>query len=1222
MSGIRIFMRRFLLSALLFLAIAITASARGPDHGRQFEIGNPRNMGAIPAGRLEQQIRNLPPQAQGRALRWLQSFHFTDQDLQSLHVDAEGGICYACSFPLPAGTESVDVEEDPVVGAAAVPVDPFPEHLIFHSQPGAPNVLYLNFSGELVTNTEWNNVVGRSEIPTRAFSSDSDPTTFSDAEQAAIRQIWQRVAEDYAQFDINVTTERPATFNNRTAVALITRNTDLNGDPNPYSSAGGVAYVNVFGINNFAKYRPAWVYHNNLSNNAANIAEAVSHEIGHNLGLSHDGTTAGAEYYRGHGSGDTSWAPIMGVAYNRNVSQWCKGDYYLANNTQDDLATIAAKISYRPDDHGNTRGTATPLVIADGTQIVSTTPQNDPDNFSPSNKGILERTGDVDVFSFITGTGPVSLSVQPWVMPAGTRGGNLDILIELYDEEGTLLLSNNPPSQTGASLQTELVEGRYYLYVRNTGVGDPFSSTPTGYTAYGSIGQYFISGSTTEAIAFNPAPLAEAQVADLSMDGLAAHLVQVTYSDDTAIDVSSIGTGNIRVTGPNGYDLLGVFTAISQSGNGTPRTATYSLPPPDGEAWRPADNGQYTVNMEPEQVRDTQGAYVAPGELATFTVGIPTAIYSANMDTDPGWILEPQWQYGAPSYGSGGPSAGVTGTSIIGYNLSGNYPNNLSVRHATTPPINTTGSTALTLRFHRWLGLRNGDTARIQVSTNGTDWIPVWSTSSAISDGAWQLVQYPLPASVADAPAVQLRWSLSSVGRGQSPTAIGWNLDDVMLLGDGAADADPPDATLSVADLTAAGAPSHSCTVTYTDETAVLLASLDSTNLLVTGPNAYTNFAEFIGADLPDDGSPITASYTIPAPQEAWSAEDNGVYVITLQEGAVEDTFGNATPETLLGSFEVAISTAGPGLLSVTPDSPFETAGFEGGPFEPASVDYLLANVGESPLAWATDTDVDWLNLSIAEGSLSPGGIETLTVAVNGLAGDLLPGDYEATISILNTSSGEGSTSRAVLLTVQPTPLVELTVTVNNPTWGSVTPSNGLYPLGTTTTLTAQAETWYEFGGWNGDVNAGENPLELMLNEDTQVQAAFSEILTESYPTPYWWLAEYGYTEDQETVVTSIGSNGLALWQSYVAGLNPNDPGSRLETVAEFVQESGALALVLSWSTVEGRLYTLNFSPHPFAILEPLPDAIRLPWTTTTYTNQLGGPLEAAFFGISVEKAD
>jgi len=99
-------------------------------------------------------------------------------------------------------------------------------------------VLYLNFTGETVTNTQWNTDLGRTTIPAMAFSSDSDFTTFSDAEQVIIKRVWQRVAEDYSPFNIDVTTERPATLGTRTAVAVITRNTDANSDPNPYNTSG------------------------------------------------------------------------------------------------------------------------------------------------------------------------------------------------------------------------------------------------------------------------------------------------------------------------------------------------------------------------------------------------------------------------------------------------------------------------------------------------------------------------------------------------------------------------------------------------------------------------------------------------------------------------------------------------------------------------------------------------------------------------------------------------------------------------------------------------------------------------------------------------------------------------------------------------------------------------------------------------------------------------
>ena len=459
----------------LLIGISPSTEAQQVPQTRQFTPGQKPQLRDLPAGKFRNKIERLPLQARERAMAWLDKFHFTTEDLNSLQADAEGGIYYEDNFQLadvPAAAEA-----EPITSEAAVPINPFPASLVFHSRPGAPNVLYLNFTGETVTGTAWNTSLGRTSIPAVAFSTDSDFSTFSDAEQLAIKRIWERVSEDYAPFNIDVTTERPATFTTRTAHALITRSTDANGADTPAASSGGVAYVSVFGTSTYATYRPAWILYNNLGNQESYIAEAASHEIGHNMGLSHDGKTDGTEYYSGHGSGDTSWGPLMGTGYNRNVSQWSKGEYYLANNTQDDLATIAGKLTYRPDDHGNSVASATQLQITGGNNIVSTTPETDPTNSNAANKGVLERNTDVDFFSFATGSGLVSMSVNPWIVAGSvTKGGNVDLVLELYDSSGQLLLANNGSSVTTASFQTNLTEGVYYIAVKGAGVGNPLSS--------------------------------------------------------------------------------------------------------------------------------------------------------------------------------------------------------------------------------------------------------------------------------------------------------------------------------------------------------------------------------------------------------------------------------------------------------------------------------------------------------------------------------------------------------------------------------------------------------------------------------------------------------------------------------------------------------------------------------------------------------------------------
>ncbi|MFN3409102.1 MAG: InlB B-repeat-containing protein [Limisphaerales bacterium] len=1204
----------------VFGAGVAAAQPQSPSPPREFPVGALERLSDLPAGRFRADLERLPAPARERALGWLRGFHFTTQDLPSLQVDAEGGICYACSFTRPAVTEPSSGDEPPTVAAAEVPISPFPAHLIFHSRPGAPNVLFLEFSGMTVTNSAWTNEVGRTSIPALPFSTDGNFNTFNDAEQAAIKRIWQRMAEDYAPFNINVTTERPAVINNRTAIALITRSTDANGQPNPYSSSGGVAYVNVFNLSNYGYYRPAWVYHNNLGNDESYIAEAASHEVGHNLGLSHDGRTDGMEYYGGHGSGEISWGPIMGTGYNRNVSQWSRGDYYLANNTQDDLAIIAGKIAYRADDHGNTAATATAMVLSGGTNIVATTPENDPANTNTANKGVLSPATDVDVFSFVTGSGAVRLQVNPWVQPVGTRGGNLDLLIELYDANGVRLATNNPATQTGALIQTNLTAGVYYLHVRNSGAGDPFSSSPSGYTSYGSLGQYFLSGFVTDPAGLVIPPVAELSAADLTEPGQTMQQFTVTYSDNVAINVATLDGNDLRVTGPNGYDQLAQLVAVNNPGNGTPRVATYGLTPAAGGFWSPADNGTYTVFMRSNQVADTEGAFVAAGPLGQFNVAVPLVVYSANMNQNPGWTLEPDWQYGTPSYGGSGPAGGYTGTQIVGYNLSGTYPNGLSARYATTPVINTAGTSSLTVRFRRWLAVRDIDSALIQVSTNGVHWLTVWSSSGNISDGSWQLAQHPLPAGVAGSTTVQLRWALSSGGSGGRPTRIGWNIDDVELLATGALDANPPVASLSVANLTQGGSPSHACSVTYTDATAVRLASLSSGNLLVTGPGGYSNLCEFIGADLADDGSPMTGTYAIPAPGGLWDAADNGTYTITLLGGTVSDIWNNSVPQTALGSFEVAISAATPGVLAVLPADGLTATGAVGGPFTPAALTYTLTNAGGATLHWTASKAADWLDLSAVGGSLATGATATVTVSLNGAAAALPAGNYSDTILFANTSTGLGTTMREVALTVTSAPpaTAELFLSVNHPGWGSVAPANGPYPVGTLLELLAQPADYFTFVAWTGDVTGTSNPVSLVLESNVTAQAEFAELFTTNRPTPLWWLAENGVTNDFENAVEFVGANGYALWQSYVAGLNPADPASQLRLDAAPGASAGEW--VLTWNPVAGRLYTLTVAtnePGPFA---PLPDATDLPASVSAYTNQLNAADSARFFRLQVRR--
>ena len=130
-------------------------------------------------------------------------------------------------------------------------------------------------------------------------------------------------------------------------------------------------------------------------------------------------------------------------------------------------------------------------------------------------------------------------------------------------------------------------------------------------------------------------------------------------------------------------------------------------------------------------------------------------------------------------------------------------------------------------------------------------------------------------------------------------------------------DITPPTASLTAADLIAGGGTTYDFTVTYSDNTAVAVATLDDNDIQVTGPNGFIQNATLLGVNVNSDGTPRTATYSINAPNGSWDMADNGEYTIALLSSQVSDIVANFSPAATLGSFQVNISDVEPAPFEV-----------------------------------------------------------------------------------------------------------------------------------------------------------------------------------------------------------------------------------------------------------------------------------------------------------------
>ncbi len=445
------------------------------------------------------------------------------------HLDAHGILFFVEPAPEP-GPAPAQV--------AASPPFPLSQTFRLNSKAGSRKTIYLDFTGHSISGTAWQPAFSLpNPYNAVAYDIDGDPASFNDTELAFIQGIWQQVAEDFAPLEVNVTTQDPgyAAINRSSAADTVFGTRVVITDSAAFcpGGCGGVAYVGVFdavgATHDF--YQPAWCFSNSLLDTPKNVAECVSHEAGHNVGLSHDGQLPSTGYYQGH----NHWAPIMGVGYYRPVSQWSRGEYTSANNTENDFAVMASNaLLERADDHTNVTTTATPLITA--------------------GRGIVSSQADYDSFRFVP---PVSGTATFFADPAPVSP-NLDVELRLYRWDNppagpVVLVAESLPPVTaltaevatglGAQISAPVVAGTiYFVQV----AGGAFGTAATGHTRYGSLGAYEVRVAGTGMVPF--------------CNGTVATIVGTGGNDvingTAGNDVIWAGAGNDTVNGLGGDDVI------------------------------------------------------------------------------------------------------------------------------------------------------------------------------------------------------------------------------------------------------------------------------------------------------------------------------------------------------------------------------------------------------------------------------------------------------------------------------------------------------------------------------------------------------------------------------------------------------------------------------------------------------------------------------------------
>ncbi|EDX86073.1 Carbohydrate binding module (family 6) [Synechococcus sp. PCC 7335] len=408
------------------------------------------------------------------------------------------------------------------------------------------------------------------------------------------------------------------------------------------------------------------------------------------------------------------------------------------------------------------------------------------------------------------------------------------------------------------------------------------------------------------------APTASLQTTSLILpiDGSDAAQFVIEYSDNAAVDVSTLDSQDLVVTGPNGAQTLS-FVSADVNSNGAIRQATYELAAPAG-GWQNADAGSYSVSLAANEVADTSGNVAAAGSIGSFNITVsepptlgngPLRIEAEDYKAGTNGV-----EYFDTTAGNGGGeyrsddvdiavTGDVEGDFNIGIIAAGEY---------LTYDVNiaTAGTYEITLR----LASGRSKDRDVDVSIGGQTF-----TITVPTTGSWGTYQ---DFTITD---VDLAAGLQEIKVAFPDGKLNFNYFDITQKGVAAPDDTAPTAALQTPTLIVPAQSSDDAlfVVEYADNVAVDIDSLGAQDLSVVGPFGV-QAVTFVSADVNSDGAVRQATYSIAAPTGGWETTDSGSYTIAVVAGEVVDTSGNAVAAGSLGDITLSVEEPTPDTTAPT----------------------------------------------------------------------------------------------------------------------------------------------------------------------------------------------------------------------------------------------------------------------------------------------------------------